>query len=90
MATTTFTGTATTSPATLTIDTKLTSEVFVQNTGSVALLVNVPAVHGTTSFDTLDAGEGEYYSASSNIGSVIVKTSSSTTTYRASVTRGRS
>jgi|11BtaG_2_1085332.scaffolds.fasta_scaffold02748_5 hypothetical protein len=83
-----FTGTATTSAATLTITDGFANEVYAKNTGSVDLLVSVTGVHGTDDFDTIEAGDTEYYGSSANIGQIKVKTSSSTTTYTAGVTRG--
>lgn len=83
----TFTGTATTSPATLTITGNDTDEVYVKNTGSVDIQVNVPVIHGSD-YDTIEAGDTEYYGSNTVIDSLLVKTASSTTTYTAGVTRG--
>ena len=83
----TVTGTATTSPATLTITGNDTDEVYVKNTGSVALQVNVPAVHGDD-YDTVDPGDTGVYGSPYNISEIKVKTASSTTTYTAAATRG--
>ena len=83
----TFTGTATTSPATLTITGNKANEVYVKNSGSVTLQVNVPRIHGTD-YDSIAAGDTEYYGSDAPIQSVLVKTASSTTTYTAGVTRG--
>jgi len=83
----TFTGTATTSSAELSITGCFASEVYVKNTGSTDLEVNVPAIHGTD-YDTVAAGDTEYYGSRSNIGTINVQTDSGTTTYTAGVTRG--
>lgn len=86
MAAQTFSGTATTSDTDLDLN-GVCLEFRVSNTGSVDLLVNVDVLHGTD-YDTVGAGETEYYRAqtSSGIGVVKVKTGSSTTTYTAGVT----
>lgn len=83
-----FSGTATTSNTTLTITGNDADEVYVKNTGSEALRVNVPVIHGSEDFDTIAVGDTEYYGSPYNIDSIVVKTDSSTTTYTAGVTRG--
>ena len=79
----TFSGTAITDAATLSFDeSHYVRSVYVSNTGAVALLVNVPDVHGATSYDTVQPGEtGTYIGAS--IRTILVKTGASTTTYTA-------
>jgi len=85
----TFTGTSANAAATLTITGSDTDEFYVKNTGSNAIMVNVPAVHGAD-FDTLAAGDTQPYASSTNITSVLIKSavSDSHSTYTAGVTRG--
>jgi len=85
-----FTGTSTNTAATNTIDGGFTSEVYVKNTGSNGLHVNIPNIHGATDYDTIAAGDTEYYGSQANIGKIIVKSAvtDSHTTYTAGVTRG--
>lgn len=87
----TFSGTSANSAATLTITDGFSSEVYVKNTGSNAIDVNVPTVHGT-SYDTLAAGDTEYYGSKANIGSILIKSTvtDSHSTYTAAATRGTS
>lgn len=86
MAAQTFSGTATTSDTDLDLN-GVCQEFYVKNTGSVDLSVNVDVLHGTD-YDTIAAGDTEYYRSvsGSGIGVVKVKTASSTTTYTAGVT----
>lgn len=85
----TFTGTSANAAATLTITGNDTDEVYVKNTGSNALAVSVPVIHGTD-FDVIAAGDTEYYGSNTVIDSIDVKSSvtDSHTTYTAGVTRG--
>lgn len=83
-----FTGTASTTPATLTITGGFANKVYVKNTGSVALLANVLRVHGDSDFDSIAAGDTASYGSSGDIRQIIVKTASSTTTYTAGVVEG--
>lgn len=87
----TFTGTSANAAATLTITDGFSNEVYVENTGSNAIDVNVPTIHGT-SYDQLPAGKTEYYGSSANIGSILIKSTvtDSHSTYTAGVTRGTS
>jgi len=62
--------------------------VVIANTGSVSLNVCVPALHGDE-YDTIAAGEDRTYRSNrASIKSVMVKTASSTTTYRVSPIMG--
>lgn len=83
-----FTGTATTTPATLTITGGPAHKFYAKNTGSVALLINIETIHGDDDFDTLAAGDSQTYESNSPLLAAIVKTSSSTTTYTAGVVGG--
>lgn len=83
-----FSGTATTSNAELSITGGFANRVYVKNTGSVALSVNVPRVHGSGDYDTVAPGDTAVYESTGNMQSINVKTASSTTTYTAGVTRG--
>lgn len=83
-----FSGTASTTPATLTITGGPAHKFYAKNTGSVALLINIETVHGDDDFDTLAAGDSQVYESVSPIKSAIVKTGSSTTTYTAGVVGG--
>lgn len=85
-----FKGVATNDAATLTITGTAADEVYVKNTGGSGLLVNVPAVHGASDFDTLAPGETERYEAAGAVTSIVVKTETTgqTAGYTAGVTRG--
>jgi len=85
----TFTGTSANAAATLTITGSDTDEVYVKNTSDNGIMVNVPEVHGAD-FDTLAAGDTEYYGSSTVITSILVKSAvtDSHATYTAGVTRG--
>ena len=87
----TFSGTSANTAATLTITDGYTSEVYVKNSGSNAIDVNVPGIHGS-SYDEVAAGDTEYYGSRANIGSILIKSSvtDSHSTYTAGVTRGTS
>lgn len=86
-----FSGTASTTPDTNTIDGASCERIYVQNNGAVDLLVNVPAVNGT-GFDTIKPGDTQPYETSlrdpENIKEFTVKTASGTAAWIAGVTRG--
>lgn len=88
-------GTATTSPATISVGAagKFTGAVTVCNDGAVGsgadLHVQVPVLHGGTDFDILKAGETQTYEdPNGKIASVVLKTLTSTAPYRVAVTWG--
>lgn len=85
----TFSGTANTDPATLTISGKRCKAVRVRNTDTENnLLVRVPRVTGDD-FDVLVPGtECVYVDDSSRIADLFVKTASASATYTAGVVRG--
>lgn len=85
-----FTGTSTNTAATDTITGGFANEVYVKNTGSNGLHVNIPSIHGATDYDVVAAGDTEYYGSAASIGKIIVKSAvtDSHTTYTSGVTRG--
>ncbi len=72
------------------VDETVAQAIYVQNlSGDTELEVNVPVVHGVTSFDIVQPGDtGKYYSKLQSIDEFFVQTDSGTAAWRQGILMG--
>jgi hypothetical protein len=82
-------GTATTTPATITITGAVTSIIEVFNTGANPLRLCVPRVHGNDFVTIAASSSGMYRTDQASVDAFIVMTDADTTTYQWEVVAGK-